>query len=530
MPFWLGEESVDEKEEVPFEDPVVQVVSENEVTTSGMEREAVVDETPAFTGARPPSETMDGKSRLMVRLENFGDMTDEWMKVEATDVNTGDVFLDRKKGDFISLELDPGIYSVSARIGDAPERVRQANKSVVRLTSSQQDHARQKVRVYAGKVSEVVFEPIGSGSLVGTVRQGREVMPGVHVILQAEESVMATTDANGRFRFDGVGTGFQEVHLGRPWIGVFAQTMVVEKGEHIVDLEMPSSGFQVLVHHEEFDKPLPRARVQIRFFPQRTSDQESDGGIEEAGVAEEVLFLPTGPDGLTAELMTGPGQVEYSVYGPQNFGLAGASGSFMVEASGTRKHEVGLRGGTEVIVTRESGEAGRMTLAYFMLDDGTELGCGGVERLDDNSGYRVWGVPRESGHLYLTRTRSKTMWVAKVPASYERQEVTAETLRLVPVHVRSVRYADGRADYSVTLLAAQKQDGEAFPIGPVITLPFGLRSTSRKGMALRPAEIASLPPGSYTLYFRGRDHTVQAVPVVITANADKKVLDLVFES
>lgn len=150
--------------------------------------------------------------------------------------------------------------------------------------------------------------------------------------------------------------------------------------------------------------------------------------------------------------------------------------------------------------------------------------------MDDNTGYRVWGVPRESGRLYLTRTRSKTMWVAQVPASYEHQKVTAEALTLVPVHVRSVRYADGRADYSVTLLAAHTQAGQVFPIGPVTALPFGLRSTSRKGMALRPAEIASLPPGSYTLYFRGRDQKVQAVPLVIAANADKKVLDLVFKS
>ena len=243
----------------------------------------------------------------------------------------------------------------------------------------------------------------------------------------------------------------------------------------------------------------------------------------------DVLFLPTGPDGLTAVLMTGPGQVEYTVYGPQNYGLAGESGSFMVEQSGTRKHVVGMRGGTEVIVTREAGEAGRMTVAYYVREDGTELGCGGIERLDDNTGYRVWGVPRAAGHLYLTRTRAKRMWFAQVPASYEHQEVTAEEVKLVPVHVRSARYKDGRSDYAVTLLAAHRSNGSAFPIGPVIRLPFGLRSTSRKGMALRPAEVASLPPGSYTLYFQGRDQKVQAVPVTISANADKVVLDLIFE-
>lgn len=495
-----------------------------------VEREAVLEQSRESTGPRAPTATLDGHSRIMVRLEKFGDMTDEWIKVEATNVATGDVFLDRNKGDFVSLEVEPGNYWVSAQIGDAPERARQANKSVVRLDSRQQDYARQKVRVFAGKVSEVVFEPMVSGSITGTVRRGREVMEGVHVILQAEESVIATTDANGTYRFDGVGTGFQEVHLGRPWIGVSAVTSVEKGGVHVADLEMPNSGFQVLVRHEEFDIPLADARVQIRFTPQSRLDEDPQVQWAQDSNAEEVLLLPTGRDGLTAEIKTGPGQVHYVVYGPQNFGLAGESGSFMVEASGSRKHEVGLRGGTEVTVTRESGQAGRMSLAYFVLEDGTELGCGGVERLDDNSGYHVRGVPRESGRLYLSRMRSKTMWVADVPSSYERQEVEAEELSLVPVHVRSVRYTDGRADYAVTLLAAHKQDGTAFPIGPVSARHFGLRSTARKGMALRPAEVASLPPGSYTLYFKGRDHKVQAVPIEIAAHADKKLLDLVFKS
>ena len=533
MPWWMGETSAPETQD--NSQSIVEQADTGMPGKDGAEetrvgREAVIEEAQASTGPRPPSATLDGNTRLMVRLENFGDMTDEWIKVEATNLGTGDVFLDRNKGDFVSLEVEPGNYSVSARIGDAPERVRQAQKSVVRLESRQQDHARQKVRVFAGKVSEVVFEPMDSGSISGTVRRGREVMEGVHVILQAEESVMATTDANGQYRFDGVGTGFQEVHLGRPWIGVSAITEVEKGSDQIADLEMPSSGFRVLVRHEEFDVPLPSARVQIRFFPQRTLEDGPQEALAQDAVAEEILVLPTGKDGLTAEIMTGPGQVNYVVYGPQNFGLAGEAGSFMVEASGSRQHVVGLRGGTEVTVTRESGEAGRMSLAYFVLDDGSELGCGGIERLDDNSGYRVWGVPRDSGRLYLTRMRSKTMWVADVPSSYEQQQVQAEELSLIPVHVRSVRYTDGRADYGVTLLAVHKQDGTAFPIGPITTLPFGLRSTARKGMALRPAEVTALPPGSYTLYFKGRNHKVQAVPLVLAANTDKKLLDLVFKS
>jgi len=518
-----------------------EVIAVEEITDDGtfdkgilhsadLEREAVVDVARPTTGPRAPVATMDGASRILVRLEKFGDMSQEWMRVEATNINTGDVFLDRKKGDFVSLDVIPGIYQVTARIGDAPNRVRQASHSVVRLQSSQQDYASQKVRVLEGKISEVVFQPLPSGSVFGTVRRGQELMEGVHVILQAEESVIATTDASGHFRFDGVGVGYQQVRLGRPWIGVSAQTKVEESGEHRVDLEMPASGFQILVRHEELDAVLSGARVQIKFHPQRDLEEGPREGMAQGATAVEALFLPTGPDGLTPELMTGPGQVEYTVYGPQNYGLAGESGSFMVEQSGTRKHVVGLRGGTEVIVTREGGESGRMTVAYFVREDGVELGCGGIQRLDDNTGYRVWGVPRAAGHLYLTRTRSKRMWIAEVPASYERQEVTAEEVTLVPVHVRSARYKDGRSDYAVTLLAAHRSNGSAFPIGPVMSQPFGLRSTSRKGMALRPAEVTSLPPGSYTLYFQGRDQKVQAVPVAIGQNADKVVLDLVFEA
>ncbi|MFK5955939.1 MAG: hypothetical protein QM477_05785 [Planctomycetota bacterium] len=534
-PWWLGsgaEGNHFAKEEAA--DSVLAAGSKSDpLETSAalnLARELVVNTERADSGPRAPVATGDGTSRILLRLEDFGDMQDEWLRVEATEFGSGTVFRDRRKGDFLSLEVEPGDYRVSARIGDAPARGRLAIKSVVRLASSQLDYPSQQIRVLPGKVSEVVFRPLPAGSIFGTARRGREPVQGLHVILSSEASVLAITDANGNYRFEGVGIGQQEIHLGRPWIGVSGLAMVEADGEHQVDLQVPSSGFQITVKHEEFDIPLPGARVQIRFHPRRQLEDGPREGLAQGAQAEQVILLPTAATGQTMELLTGPGEVQYTVYGPQNYGLAGETGSFMVEESGIRKQEIGMRGGTEVTVRREGGQAGRMSLAYFVREDGAELGCGGIERLDDNTGYRVWGVPRARGTLYLTRTRAKRMWIAEVPASYEHQEVEAEEVPLVPIHVQSARYPDGRADYAVTLLAVHRNDGSEFPIGLVRELAFGLRNTSQKGMGLRPAEVTSLPAGSYTLFFKSRDHRVHAEKVTVDPNADKIVLNLVFQS
>ncbi|MHC4823144.1 MAG: hypothetical protein ACYTEP_03905 [Planctomycetota bacterium] len=463
-----------------------------------------------------PTETADGKSRILIRLEDFGEDYRERLAARAVETKTGMVTHADDRNDLLWLELDPGTYRLTVKIGNAVSKMRRVQAHELQLTTRQQDFEERLVRVLPGKVTEVVYRPNRSGAIFGVVRRGLMPVEGIKVQLLAEEPLIVATDAAGQYRFDGVVAGRQVLKLGRPWIGAPTAVDVKAGEDQEVDLDVPDSGFQIKVQHEELDMPLGNCKVQVRFRPRGA----------ETGLPP--LLLPTGPDGKTPIQITGPGEIQFTVYGPQNWGLASAYGTFHVEDSGTRTHEIGLRGGTEVLVRREEGQSGRMTIAMFLTEDGVELGCGGIERLDDDSGYRVWGVPREPGRLFLTRTRSRTMWIADVPASYDHQEVDAEQVQLVPMQVRSVTYADGSSADGVTCLSAMDAEGKPFPIGAVYPRSFGLRSAADKKTMIRPAEIASLPPGRYVLAFSGRDGGVEEVELMVPAQEEPLVLDLRF--
>ena len=470
----------------------------------------------AATPRTTPVDTADGKSRILIRLEEFGEGFHERLAARAVETNSGVVVNADDRNDSLWLELEPGTYRLTVKIGNAVSKMRRVQPHALQLTTRQQDFEERLVRVLPGKVTEVVYRPNQKGTIFGVVRKGQVPVEGIKVQLVADEPLIVATDEGGRYRFEGVAAGRQVLKLGRPWIGAPVPLEVESGEEQQVDLDVPDSGFQVKVRHEELDMPLGNCKVQVRFRPRgATADMPP-------------LLLPTGPDGLTPILFTGPGEIDYTVYGPQNWGLAGAHGVFHVEDSGTRVEQVGLRGGTEVKVRREEGQSGRMTIAMFLNEEGVELGCGGIERLDDDSGYRVWGVPREPGRLFLTRTRSRKMWIAEVPASYEHQEVEAEEVVLVPLQVRSVTYADGSSADGVTLLSANDEEGRPFPIGAVYPRSFGLRTRMDKKTLVRPAEIASLPPGAYVLSFSDRDGGVEEVPLTVPKVEEPLVLDLRF--
>ena len=100
----------------------------------------------------------------------------------------------------------------------------------------------------------------------------------------------------------------------------------------------------------------------------------------------------------------------------------------------------------------------------------------------------------------------------------------------MPILVRSATYPDGASDAAVTLLEVREVGGGWFPIGPIYPRSFGLRTAVGRGMALRPAEVVSLPPGSYRLLFADRDDQVLEVSVRVGAEAEAVTLDLVFDS
>lgn len=470
----------------------------------------------------------DGQSRIHVQLEGFEKVEHEWLQALSRNLEDDLVVRGRIKGPRLSLEVDPGTHRLSVKIGGAVRMFPEQPAGVRRLGTSEQDFREREILVPDGQEATVTYRPHAAGVVFGQVKRGSLPAADVKVQLVGDPSVLVQTDADGGYRFENVPTGRRTVRLGRPYLGVWENLTVEEGEEHRADLNLAVSGFEVLVRHEELDVPLGNAKVQVRFYPALRPDELKPQPLEAGARIDAPELLPTGPDGKTPLLLTGPGKVEYTVFGPQNWGLAAAHGSFWVEMSGVQEKVVGLRGGTEVFVRRESGQAGRMNIAMFLREDGVELGCGGIERLDDDSGYRVWGVPRAAGTLYLTRTRGRRMWIAPIPESYDRAEVTAEEVRLIPVHVRSASYPDGTSDPMVTLLQVRDANGALFPIGPVYPRSFGLRATSGTQMALRPAEVANLPPGPYTLSFLDRDDRVFEQRLSLQASQDKVVLDLRF--
>ncbi|MGB0953346.1 MAG: carboxypeptidase-like regulatory domain-containing protein [Planctomycetota bacterium] len=471
----------------------------------------------------------DGLSRIHIQLDGFEKSEHQWLQANARETQTDVVARGRIKGARLSVEVDPGSYRVHVTVGSAPRRASDQATGVRILGTSEQDFPERAIRVPEGQEATLVYRPLATGTVFGVVKRGSVAAADAKVQLAGERTVMVKTDAEGRFRFENVPVGRRTVRLGRPFLNVVEHVVVEDGGEHEIALQSHVSGFQVEVRQGELDIPLGNAKVQVRFYPAVSASELAPTALRHGAIIEAPQLLPTGPDGKTPVMLTGPGKVEYTVFGPQNWGLAAEHGSFWVEMSGNTEHVVGLRGGAEVFVRREEGQAGRMTIAMFLTKDGVELGCGGIERLDDDSGYRVWGVPRAAGRLYLTRTRAKRMWIADIPESYDRAEVTAKEVSLIPVHVRSATYADGSSDAFVTLLQVRDAQGALFPIGPVLPRSFGLRATATDRMALRPAEVASLPPGKYTLSFLDRDNRVFERVLTLAEGTEKSIIDLRFK-
>lgn len=538
LPLWWDQEGGqasyrDQEETAELSDNLVsESATDEEESAPSLEREFLdLDAAAAASGLdtevqyRP---SPDGLTRIHIQLAGFEKAEHEWLQAHARELENDIVVRGRIKGPRLSLLIDPGQHRLGVKIGSAVRMFPEQPQGVRRLGTSEQEFAEREVRVPEGQEATVTYRPLPAGVIHGQVHRGSMQGTEVKVQLLGSPSVMVETDSEGRYRFENVPAGRRTIRLGRPYLGVAETVEVVEGEEHVVDLHLAVSGFQVLVRQEELDIPLGNAKVQIRFYPALQPGDLAPKPIVAGQEIDPPELLPTGPDGKTPLLLTGPGKVEYTVFGPQNWGLAAAHGSFWVEMSGTTEHVVGLRGGTEVFVRHEAGQAGRMTIAMFLREDGVELGCGGIERLDDDTGYRVWGVPRAAGRLFLTRTRGKRMWIADIPESYDRADVTAEEVRLIPVHVRSAVYPDGTSDVGVTLLQVRDAKGELFPIGPIYPRSFGLRAKAENRMALRPAEVTSLPPGSYTLSFLDRDDRIYERKLLLREGQEKEVLELRF--
>ncbi len=469
------------------------------------------------TAFPPPSAPpKKGFARLRLHYENGALQRRHWVHGQAVELQEGWMYRYREEGTSVELDVEPGRYSVQLELEEDWPHGKPLFESTLALHYEDQDLPAQNVVLRAGQTVDLRFSAPQSGTIDGVVMRDGLPVSGEKVQLMAKRPLLVYSDEQGRFRFQNVPHGMQVVRCLSPWTFV-RKNVLVDAAEVSVELDLPSSGFRFFVRNQQDGKGVSGANVKFWFHPSDSAETKPP------------QLLVTNSQGQTSKVMTGPGQIEYVVQGSGRLGLVGVQGSFAVESDGIREQEVFLEQGQEVVLYTGGITATRMTQALFLRADGVEFRCGPVQRLDDDDGYRVWGVPADAGRLYLSRLRSRKMWVAELPAGFGLREANLSLAKVVPVEVYSVRYASGAADTKVALLKVEQSDGQGFPIGTIYAKSFGIRRLGNGRLGLRSAELVVLPAGSYVLYFLDRNWKLQKVPVEVDADMRSLQLNLVFQ-